>query len=279
MKRKRVPPNMAAQVLLTFGSDCWLDMPGCTHRGTETMDHVKPYSLYGPTVPSNLRPACKHCNSLRADRVVSGFGAQVTAVIGPPCVGKTAYVRDHMAPGDIVVDPSRLAVACVDGGSEAHALADTLWGSAYRRVSRMVTARHVWLVRALPTSRNSPNMLAEWIALNYDVVVLDADDQLLRGRMAECRRGREDVELLKRWRRQHASEGGRDAGDAAHAAFAASPDRRPVFAAGRVGAAAMVAGFLNGHGQGTPRAHRFRIPNPNKKSRAGKGAALHQSAE
>lgn len=122
-------------------------------------------------------------------------------VIGPPCVGKTAYVRDHMAPGDIVVDPSRLAVACVDGGSEAHALADTLWGSAYRRVSRMVTARHVWLVRALPTSRNSPNMLAEWIALNYDVVVLDADDQLLRGRMAECRRGREDVELLKRWRR------------------------------------------------------------------------------
>lgn len=26
MKRKRVPPNMAAQVLLTFGSDCWLDM-------------------------------------------------------------------------------------------------------------------------------------------------------------------------------------------------------------------------------------------------------------
>ena len=129
MKRKRVPPNMAAQVLLTFGSDCWLDMPGCTHRGTETMDHVKPYSLYGPTVPSNLRPACKHCNSLRADRVVSGFGAQVTAVIGPPCVGKTAYVRDHMAPGDIVVDPSRLAVACVDGGSEAHALADTLWAA------------------------------------------------------------------------------------------------------------------------------------------------------
>ena len=52
------------------------------------------------------------------------------------------------APGDIVVDPSRLAVACVDGGSEAHALADTLWGSAYRRVSRMVTARHVcWCVR------------------------------------------------------------------------------------------------------------------------------------
>ena len=119
MKRKRVPPNMAAQVLLTFGSDCWLDMPGCTHRGTETMDHVKPYSLYGPTVPSNLRPACKHCNSLRADRVVSGFGAQVTAVIGPPCVGKTAYVRDHMAPGDIVVDPSRLAGAGVGGGSRS----------------------------------------------------------------------------------------------------------------------------------------------------------------
>nr|UVY46720.1 MAG: hypothetical protein [Bacteriophage sp.]UWG09829.1 MAG: hypothetical protein [Bacteriophage sp.]DAL59950.1 MAG TPA_asm: hypothetical protein [Caudoviricetes sp.] len=41
----------------------------------------------------------------------------------------------------------------------------------------------------------------------------------------------------------------------------------------------MVAGFLNDETEGTPRAHRFRIPNPNKKSRAGKGAALHQSAE
>lgn len=201
MKRKRVPPQLAASALLTFGSDCWLDMPGCTHRGTETMDHVKPYSLHGPTVLANLRPACKHCNSLRADRVVSGFGAQITAVIGPPCVGKTAYVRDHMAPGDIVVDPSRLAVACVDDGVEARQLADALWGSAYRSVSRMITARRVWLVRALPASRNSPNMLAEWIALNYDVVVLDADDQLLRERMAEHRRGRDDVELLKRWRR------------------------------------------------------------------------------
>ena len=201
MKRKRVPPSMAAQVLLMFGSDCWLGMPGCTHQGAQTMDHVKPYSLHGPTMPANLRPACKHCNSLRADRVVNGFGAQVTAVIGPPCVGKTDYVREHMAPGDIVIDPSRLAAACVDGGSEAHALADVLWGGAYRRVSRMLTARHVWLVRALPQSRNSPDMLAEWVALNDDVVVLDMDDAQLRQRMAEQGRGREDMELLKRWRR------------------------------------------------------------------------------
>ena len=201
MKRKRVPPSMAAQTLLMFGEECWLGMPGCTHRGDETMDHVKPYSLHGRTVPTNLRPACKHCNSLRADRVVSGFGARITAVIGPPCVGKTDYVRSHMHDGDIVVDPSLLAAACVDGGSEAHALADVLWSSAYRRVSRMVTARHVWLIRTLPVSSNSPNMLAEWVSLNYDVVVLDMDDARLRQRMVEAGRGRDDVEMLKRWRR------------------------------------------------------------------------------
>ena len=201
MKRKRVPPNIAAQTLMMYGPDCWLNLPGCTHQGADSMDHVLPYSLHGPTVPANLRPACRHCNSLRADRVVSGYGAQVTAVIGPPGVGKSAHVADHMSPGDIVVDPSRLAAACVDGGREAHDLADVLWGGAYRRVSRMLTARHVWIVRALPASRTSPHMLDEWIALNYDVIVLDMDDAQLRARMADEGRGREDMDLLKRWRR------------------------------------------------------------------------------
>ena len=33
---------------------------------------------------ANLRRACKHCNAMRQDRVLSGYGATLHAVIGPP---------------------------------------------------------------------------------------------------------------------------------------------------------------------------------------------------
>ena len=33
---------------------------------------------------ANLRRACKHCNATRQDRVLSGYGATMHVVIGPP---------------------------------------------------------------------------------------------------------------------------------------------------------------------------------------------------
>jgi 5-methylcytosine-specific restriction endonuclease McrA len=50
-----------------YGGQCWLQLEGCTGEA-DTMDHVIPLSRGGSNWPSNLRPACKHCNSSKKDK-------------------------------------------------------------------------------------------------------------------------------------------------------------------------------------------------------------------
>ena len=46
------------------GQECALRLPGCTKWAT-TVDHIVPVIEGGTSDPSNLRPACSHCNSSR----------------------------------------------------------------------------------------------------------------------------------------------------------------------------------------------------------------------
>ena len=82
----------------------------CTNH-SDTTDHIVPHIAGGPTVPANLRRACKHCNSLRGDRTLNGYGALIHAVIGPPAGGKSTYVDMHRQPGAVVLDFDALAKA------------------------------------------------------------------------------------------------------------------------------------------------------------------------
>ena len=83
MRRQTVDPRIRAKVIATYGNRCWLGMPGCSITATED-DHIVPYSHGGRDTVANLRRACKHCNAMRQDRVLSGYGATLHAVIGPP---------------------------------------------------------------------------------------------------------------------------------------------------------------------------------------------------
>lgn len=47
-----------------FGNRCWM----CGSSDDLTVDHVKPLAVNGPDMPSNLRPACRSCNSRKRDR-------------------------------------------------------------------------------------------------------------------------------------------------------------------------------------------------------------------
>lgn len=72
MKRK-APGHCTLEQLqgriAVFGGKCWLRLEGCTLVAT-TIDHVIPLSRGGTNWPSNLRPACKHCNSSKGPRKV-----------------------------------------------------------------------------------------------------------------------------------------------------------------------------------------------------------------
>lgn len=137
--RLRVPPAISAEVVARYGNDCWLNMPGCTKVG-DTSDHIVPHVFGGPTIVKNLRRACRHCNGLRRERILSGWPSVIHAVIGPPCAGKTTWALEHMQPGDIIVDYDRLADALMPGMPDDTPVPDAVrdlvagaWQGAYQR--------------------------------------------------------------------------------------------------------------------------------------------------
>lgn len=141
--RQRVPPAIAAVVIERWGNECWLDMPGCRHV-SDTTDHIVPDRAGGPTIPANLRRACKHCNSLRQDRTLNHYGANIHAVIGPPGGGKTTYVDLHRGPGAVVLDFDGMCSALTSGIGTGHEprqwvrdMATGMWYGAYRHAVRV----------------------------------------------------------------------------------------------------------------------------------------------
>ncbi len=82
-RRTMIPRSVQAKVVETYGNQCWLKFPGCTGRA-DTLDHLMPYSKGGTDSVNNLRPACRHCNSLRADRLVQGRGIEVHVLLCAP---------------------------------------------------------------------------------------------------------------------------------------------------------------------------------------------------
>ena len=187
--RQRVPPVVSAEVIERWGNDCWLGMPGCT-KHSDTTDHIVPHIAGGPTVPANLRRACKHCNSLRGDRTLNGYGALIHAVIGPPAGGKSTYVDMHRQPGAVVLDFDALAKAMMPGSDAepvimewVRRMASGAWYGAYRHMVRVTEPVELWLVKTLPFTPRSPRLLDEWIALDYDITVCDPGKQEVMDRL------------------------------------------------------------------------------------------------
>jgi hypothetical protein len=151
-------------------------MPGCSITATED-DHIIPFSHGGKDTVANLRRACKHCNAMRQDRVLSGYGATLHAVIGPPRADFGMAMQPMLRRDSIVICfDSLLRDLCptqskaTDGLRLAAAMA---WDGAARTLAKSSEPLDVWLVRTLPRSRRHPDMLAEWIALDYDVHVIE----------------------------------------------------------------------------------------------------------
>jgi hypothetical protein len=119
------------------------------------------------------------------------LGSRVTVVAGPPCSGKTSYVRGHAGPGDLVVDYDALAVALGSGDSHDHPATLRPFilnarDAVIDRLSRFSDVPHAWVIYGAPT-------LAERHAIvGADVVVLAVD-------AAECKRRAVEAGRPERW--------------------------------------------------------------------------------
>lgn len=176
-RRQVVPARIREEVIDRWGDSCWLELPGCTHVGEED-DHIVPWSHGGMDTVSNIRRACKHCNAARQDRVLYGYGARLHMVLGPPKCGLEAreWIAGCAAPADAIVDHEALASALAVDGQPSRVelkMASLAWASAYRGFATSQFPIDAWCVRSMPSSPRHPRMLDEWIALDYDIHVLD----------------------------------------------------------------------------------------------------------
>lgn len=207
MSKRNISAQMVQRVINTYGNECWLQFPGCTHTANTT-DHILPWSAHGATTLVNLRRACKHCNSLRGNRVVSGLGATITAVIGAPASGKSTYVRTHMRSGDIVLDFDQLVATIHPSLADPHQRPEYIvpavryaWLAMYSKLVTITQPVHVWLIKCIPTTDTRPELWREWIALNYDIVVCEPSRQVLQRRLQQQDRVKQTARMVKQWYR------------------------------------------------------------------------------
>ena len=165
-RRTMIPRSVQAKVVETYGNQCWLKFPGCTGRA-DTLDHLMPYSKGGTDSVNNLRPACRHCNSLRADRLVQGRGIEVHVLLCAP------RVRPHggmPATATWLDYDAMLGMLAAGRGvdDDVWRIAEGMWNGAVAKALRLPSAVPLVL---LPPASVAVERWREWLRLGYDMQV------------------------------------------------------------------------------------------------------------
>jgi hypothetical protein len=116
---------------------------------------------------------------VRGDRQVVTF----TVVIGPPCGGKSTYIRERAKRGDVIIDLDRIALALSTEDTGHHDYPGHIRAIALQaRQAALAAARrfdglNVWLIHTDP----SPQALSDYKRRGAKVVMCDPGvDECLR---------------------------------------------------------------------------------------------------
>jgi 5-methylcytosine-specific restriction protein A len=113
----------------------------------------------------------------------------VVLVTGPPCAGKSSYVREHARPGDLVLDQDELGAAGMTRAlGQVTAMAD---GTA-------------WVIRCCPGRARRDQLAAQ---LRADVVHLQPPERELLARARQRRGVAAQVRAVRRWLADDANGG------------------------------------------------------------------------
>lgn len=147
-------------------------------------DHIVPFENR-PGMRLNLgnyATRCNLCHNAKSRREGGGFVHTTTNVItlvcGPPGSGKTTYVNEHRAPGDIIWDFDLIMQAIT--GAEIHhtpALAvpyAVAMRDAFLQEAKKPRSHQIWIVQACPTIAERRQFAREFGA---SVVLMDTSEQ------------------------------------------------------------------------------------------------------
>ncbi len=188
---------------------------GC-NRPPTVVDHIRPHrgNEHLAFDRANLQALCKPCHDAKTARE-TGFldggrrlqtTAKVTLVCGPPCSGKTTWVREHAEPGDLVVDWDALAVALGSPHPHAHPAPLRPFIAEARdavtaRLERSHNLAAAWIIATAPRHADR-----ERLAPGADVVVLAVDESECVRRARRDGRPGDTIEAIEDWWRVYRAD-------------------------------------------------------------------------
>ena len=132
---------------------------------------------------------------------------QVTIVCGPPCAGKTTWVRERAQAGDLVVDYDDIAQSL--GSARTHGHHPKFHRDTERIIAQQLDqitlgkAKRAWVIRSFPAHAERER-LAQRIGAT-SVVLLDDSDETLQARAWERPNRYQAIRAIEAWRSKAAA--------------------------------------------------------------------------
>ena len=155
------------------------------------------YSVSSAPTPQAAPPTRWGCYRLR----VVMMSRHVTLVCGPPCAGKTTYVRRHARPGDLVLDADMIAQQLGSPRQWMHALefateAQDVMARGMAHIARMDSGT-AWVIRGAPDPAERMRLAR---TLRADRVLVLLPDRRELHRRAQARpHSRQTRQVIARW--------------------------------------------------------------------------------
>jgi dephospho-CoA kinase len=104
----------------------------------------------------------------------------ITVVTGPPCGGKSTYIKENAKDGDVVIDMDKIALALIHGEAESHSYGDDVRSIA--RAARLAAVKQSLII-------GQGNSLGIWI-IHTDPSPADRSNyRIVSARLVECSPG------------------------------------------------------------------------------------------
>ncbi|WP_228181979.1 AAA family ATPase [Streptomyces anulatus] len=189
---------------------------GCGHP-PNVVDHIRPHRGDDQLAfdRANCQAMCKPCHDSKTAHETGFAGggtkrlttAHVTLVCGPPCSGKTTYVRDRAQPGDLVVDWDTIAQALGSPHPWDHPPALTPFIAEARdavtaRLGRSHAVDQAWLIATAPRESDRQRLAP---AGAHVVVLATSEDECVR-RARQDNRPAGTIEAIESWWRTHRAD-------------------------------------------------------------------------
>lgn len=180
---------------------CEIRGPKCAGIATE-VDHIIPVLAGGARLDkSNLRPACKKCNSGRASSEKASDGWRrsstwIVLVAGPPGAGKSTLVKERAGIRDVVVDYDEITNAfgpeLPHGSSVRHDVVMAARNAVLTKLRRgELQAERAWVI--------STNPDAERMFPHHEVIVVDPGIDTVLKQAAAAGRPPYFVRIIQDW--------------------------------------------------------------------------------